>query len=199
MTGDLEFFGLPHLLQTLERATASGVLTLFYTNETVAGVIRMKKGKFENCKTERLQHKAAIYDLFEKPFPGKFAFVDHGPGEGPDADEPDTPLVGVLSLIMEGIRRYDEFQKTRAVVPDDAVLVAAATNAPHFEDEPDHELVESVWAGAASGKSPSQIESELTVDAYRTRRLLARWVEGRALSHSRDDNVTPISAPQQAT
>ncbi|HXV59744.1 MAG TPA: DUF4388 domain-containing protein, partial [Vicinamibacteria bacterium] len=100
MTGDLEFFGLPHILQTLERASATGVLTLFYTNETVAAVIRMQNGKYKNCETERLKNEEAVYELFEKPFPGKFAFVDQGRVDDPDVNDPDPTLVDVVSLIM---------------------------------------------------------------------------------------------------
>ena len=89
-----------------------------------------------------------------------------------------------MSLIMEGVRRYDEFQRASALVPDDAVLESAGSEASPVEDEANEALIESVWERAVAGASPSELDQEMPVDSYRIRRLLAQWVEAGALCHT---------------
>jgi hypothetical protein len=127
-----------------------------------------------------LRREAAVYQLLEKPSPGTFAFRNETDLQPTD----DEPGFDVMSLIMEGVRRYDEFQRAAALVPDDAVLQSAGTGPTPVEDEPNEALIESVWERAIAGAAASELDQELPVDSYRVRRLLAQWVEAGTLSHA---------------
>ena len=176
--GDLELFGLPNLLQSLAGVDANGVLTLFDRAENIVSTIHFLKGQLDRCQTGPLRREAAVYQLFEKPFPGSFAFRSGNDGE---PAQNDGSRLEVMGLIMEGVRRYDEFLRASTLVPDDAVLTSAGTAASPFKDEPNEALVESVWERVASGATPSQLDQEFPVDSYRVRRLLAHWVETGSL------------------
>ncbi len=181
LSGDLELFGLPNVLQSLNGVAANGTLTLFDSDESIMSTIRFVKGRVSHCQTGMLRREAAMYQLFEKPSPGSFAFRS-----GTDVQPPEDEGTGldVMSLIMEGVRRYDEFQRASALVPDDAVLESAGSEASPVEDEANEALIESVWERAIAGASPSELDEEMPVDSYRIRRLLAQWVEAGALSHT---------------
>lgn len=178
LSGDLELFGLPNLLQSLSGVDANGTLTLFDVDQNVMSTVRFSGGRVGECQTGMLRREAAIYQLFEKPSPGTFAFRSEG-----DADPTDeeNPGLDVMSIIMEGVRRYDEFQRAVALVPDNAVLESAQPHASPVEDEPNEALVESVWERASAGVTAGELDAEFPVDAYRVRRLLAQWVESGAL------------------
>ncbi len=47
--------------------------------------------------------------------------------------------------------------------------------------ETDHALVQQIWEKAGAGIPPRRLEAELPADAFRIRRVLARWVEDGAL------------------
>ena len=89
----------------------------------------------------------------------------------------------VLPLLLEAIRRHDEFQEDRALAPDGASLVPTGAAPSIPEDESDRDLVQTVWREAARGTAPESCESLVRRDAYRVRRLYAHWLESGALKH----------------
>jgi hypothetical protein len=181
LSGDLELFGLPNVLQSLTGVGANGTLTLFDREENVISTILFVQGRVRNCQTGMLRREAAVYQLFEKPALGTFAFRNETDLQ---SAEDEGPGFDVMGLIMEGVRRYDEFQRASALVPDDAVLQSVGNGPTPVEDEPNEALVESVWERAAAGVAASELDQEMPVDSYRVRRLLAAWVEAGTLSHA---------------
>jgi hypothetical protein len=86
----------------------------------------------------------------------------------------------VVSLLMEGVRRHAELQRAAAVVADRARL--KATGQPHTSpDDEDPDFTTLVWNQVLSGRTPRECEAATSVDPYRVRRLVARWVEEGAL------------------
>ena len=87
-----------------------------------------------------------------------------------------------MPLILEGLRRHDELRQATALVADEARLQGTGAARTPLEGETNEALVETVWKLAQAGTPPRQCESEVPVDAYRVRRLLAHWVEAGALA-----------------
>ena len=87
-----------------------------------------------------------------------------------------------FSPVPRGMRRYDEFQETSAIVPDDARLKNTDVRPEHHPDERDGIFVNALWKLASGGSTPLECEAALTAGAYRVRRQLAYWVEGGALT-----------------
>jgi hypothetical protein len=121
----------------------------------------------------------AVYQLFEKPFNGTFAFhskqdlAPHGPL---------APPQDVVSLMLEGARRYDELKRAAAIVPDHVTLKPTGTESSPLKDE-DEDFAHLVWSKAATGLAkPGDCEAGISTDSYRVRRLLAHWVEEGALA-----------------
>ena len=179
LSGDLELFGLPNLLQNLADNKASGALTLFTSDRTIASVLALEGGRLRSCQTGALRGKEAFYQLCEKPFPGTFALAAHRDAKPERSTE---PALEIVPLILEGLRRHDELRRASALVADDARLQGTGTVPTPVEGETNEALVETIWKTALMGTPPRQCESEVPVDAYRVRRLLAHWVEEGALS-----------------
>jgi hypothetical protein len=179
LSGDLELFGLPNLLQNLADNRATGSLTLFTTDRTIASVLALDGGRLRSCQTGVLRGKEAFYQLCEKPFPGTFALATH---RDPKPETSTDPALEVVPLILEGLRRHDELRRAAALVADDARLQGTGMVPTPVEGETNEALVETIWKAVLAGAPPRQCESEVPVDAYRVRRLLAHWVEAGALS-----------------
>jgi len=177
LTGDLELFGLPNLLQTLAGSQSSGELVLFDASQARQGAIAMVKGKITRCEAGHLRDAEAVYLFMEKPFPGTFAFRS-------TPDEPASAATAVLdamSLILEGARRHDEYQQAKAFAQDGVRFEPAGIPAIRPEDETDGEFASHVWDRAAAGTPANECELEMKTDPFRVRRLYAAWVEARAL------------------
>ena len=117
----------------------------------------------------------AFCQLFEKPTLGTFSFKRGKPESG------DGEPIEIMPAIFEALRRHDEYNAARAVVPDDASLVAGDVEPTPCEDEEDLAFIRSVWVKASSGTTPEKCEAAIASDAYRIRRLFAHWIETGAL------------------
>ena len=131
----------------------------------------------------RLQGAEAVYQILERPFAGTFVF--HGRREKVRQVQTEGPqLLDLTSVLFEGMRRYDELQRARAIVPDSAFLKPTGADPVPRPPEDDAALFEQVWKSIGAGASPEKCEAECLSDTYRVRSLLARWVEEDVLSVS---------------
>jgi hypothetical protein len=180
LLGDLELLGLPDLLQQLARSRLTGTLTLKDQQGETVGTVSLRSGFLMNCRTGLLEGRAAVYQLLVKPIPGTFVFMLRKclgaaelPGESSGQD--------LTPLIQEGMRRHDELQQARALVPDGCRFKPTGHEPRPRPDEEDPALFRRVWNRASSGASPDECEADSPADAYRIRLLLARWVEDASL------------------
>jgi uncharacterized protein DUF4388 len=176
LSGDLELFGLPGVLQTLSQPHLTGVLSLMNAAGKPEATVLFEAGKLRSAQFGNIRGEEAIYQLFERPFSGTFAFVSRDLGAA-SGEEPQE----VLQLILEGVRRHDEFKRAAALVPDGAPVKATGqpSTAPPDEDE---DFIHLVWGKAAAGTTAAACEASIATDSYRVRRLLAHWVEEGALA-----------------
>ncbi|MEO8499901.1 MAG: DUF4388 domain-containing protein [Vicinamibacteria bacterium] len=177
-SGDLTFFGLPMLLQTLAQGAMTGLLTLIDGGGEPASKLWLAQGRLHHATFGRLSREPALYELLIRPFPGTFAFVhrDDAPRDG--ALVPARELTG---LVFEGVRRHDEWKRAAALIKDDARLAPTGNPRPQIATDQPAELVEAVWAMATNGTSCADCEAGFPVDSYCVRTLLASWVETDAL------------------
>jgi hypothetical protein len=177
LTGDLELFGLPNLMQSLCASGASGELVLFDAYQARQGSLVLSGGKITRTEAGRLSGPEAVYAFMEKPFPGTFAFRQ----TTDDREAATVPGLDAMSLILEGARRHDEYQQARAFAADGVRYEPAGIPAVRPDDENDGEFASTVWDRAAAGTPADHCELEMKVDPFRVRRLYAFWVEARAL------------------
>jgi hypothetical protein len=177
LSGDLELFGLPGLLQSLESSQSSGELFLFDKRQVRQATIAFASGRVVRSAAGRLSGEDALYQILEKPFPGTFVFRAV---KGPADAAPAQPL-DLLNIILEGLRRHDEYQLARALAPEGVSMEPGSAAAYCPEEETDATLARSVWAHASAGAPPEVCEAQVPTDPFRVRRLLAYWVEQGAL------------------
>jgi hypothetical protein len=174
LTGDLGVFGLPNLLQNLSDSRLTGNLSLIDPDSQTFAEIRLISGMVENASTGRLSGQNAIYELFERPAPGRFVFVQQADDVDPEAST--DALMPVTPLLLEGMRRYDEFIRAAALIPDDGRYRATDRKPTNVPDGGDPQIARQVWERASVGAPPSACESALALDAFQIRRLYEHWV-----------------------
>ena len=177
LTGDLEFFALPSLMQSLAETQATGIVTLSTKQGQTSGKLLFLNGKFVDAQTGHLRGTDAIYQMLERPVPGMFAFVPQPTLSVKTKSEP----VDIMGLLFEGIRRHDELRQACILVPDDLALQASTVKPTPDPEETDPSIIREVWVKASGGTKISDWETQIATDAYRIRRLVMRWLEEGAL------------------
>ncbi|HJQ98501.1 MAG TPA: DUF4388 domain-containing protein, partial [Candidatus Polarisedimenticolaceae bacterium] len=175
LTGDLELFGLPGLLQSLQGSESSGELTLVDRQQQPMGSFSLVKGRIAKCVAGKLDGATAAYLILEKPVPGTFSFRTIPPSGKVEG------MLDPMQIILEGARRHDEYHRARAIAPDGLRLEPVGVPAVRPEDEDDAKFAERVWDRASKGLTPDACEHEIEIDPFRVRRLYAWWIEQGAL------------------
>ncbi|HEX6850233.1 MAG TPA: DUF4388 domain-containing protein [Candidatus Polarisedimenticolaceae bacterium] len=176
LSGDLELFALPTLLQSLADSQSSGEIVLFDRSSTKRASISLAKGRIVAAEVGKLRGEVAVYQVLERPFPGTFVVRTGG---RPAVDGGDG--LDVIGVMLEGLRRHDEYQQARTIVPDGMTFEAVGIKPTPPEEETDVELLKRVWQQAATGIAADVVENALDVDGYRIRRMYSHWLEAGAL------------------
>lgn len=177
LSGDLDVFGLPTLLQNLADMRVTGSLTLIDSEGTLAASLAIDTGRVTRASYGRLSGREVVYQLCELPFPGTFAFV-HRPNVN---GSPPGDAFDVALLVLEGIRRYDELRRAAALVPGHLRLASTGQRPSAVPGESDVDLITSIWESMDGRATVLECEEAESVDSYRVRRALAHWVEEGAL------------------
>jgi hypothetical protein len=179
LSGDLALFGLPNLMQNLADSRLEGVLTVLDDTGSAVASIALRDGLMIDASYGDLADEIAVYQLLERPVIGRFIFVTRQLDRLPDGSA--VGGIAVMSLLMEGMRRYDEFNRAAAVVSDDTTFAATGKQPTTLPDEDDAAFVNGIWVQASRGTSPLEIERTVQVDGYRVLRLFEHWLAEGAL------------------
>jgi len=188
LSGDLALFGLPNVLQNLSDAAVTGAIKILNSDGGEKAEIHLVDGNLISAQAGPLDKDTAVYQLLERPMKGRFIFVNEESPEGTQSSpESSMPM---MSLLLEGMRRYDEFNRALALIPDDARFKSTGKKPSDVKEDADPKLAKAVWGQAARGVPPSVCEGEIATDSFRIRRLYEHWVTEGAL--------VPTDAPAEA-
>jgi len=184
LSGDLEIFGLPGLLQNLQQSEAHGRLALKTPDGQERAGLTLSAGRLVECHCGELEAESAFYQIFEQPEPGTFEFVRT------EATRSGVESKEMLGLLMEAMRRFDEFQRLRALVPDHALVRPGSEKPSAPEGESDGELMRRLWTALRGTASVIECEVAARVDSFRVRTLLSHWADEGAIEMDR----APVAA-----
>ena len=184
LSGDLQLFGLPSVLQNLADARVTGALSILGARGENSATVTLEGGRVTNARFGPLTGIDAVHQLLERPFAGTFSFshrqaaADAAPPRGGEPQE-------TTKLILEGMRRHDELRRAILLVPDDAMLEATGEPPTAVPGETDIDFMTALWEKAAAGATPGECEEALRVDSFRVRHGLVHWLEEGALASTR--------------
>ncbi|MGH9464897.1 MAG: DUF4388 domain-containing protein, partial [Thermoanaerobaculia bacterium] len=176
LEGSLKVLSLTDLLSTMEASRTSGVLTLLDGEGAPLARLWLRDGAMTTCRFGQVEGPDAFWRLLEEPRAESFRLTR------PSRDDLliSSESHSIRTLLLEGMRRRDELEFARGLLPDGAVLRATGVP-PTPGQERDGAFVRDLWLQATAGASPAQCEKALGADAYRIRSLLVHWLREGAL------------------
>ncbi len=179
LSGDLDVFGFPTLVQTLQQSRSTGLLTLRGRSGEEMAAVHLEDGKLRACTAAGLRGVEAFYQILQRPSAGTFRFATRALSGPEDAALEKTREI--IPLLMEGMTRHDELRRATALVADGARLVPTGTRPTAHPEDNDGAILKACWERVLTGATASECETAAPVDAFRVRRLLAHWVSEGSL------------------
>lgn len=182
LQGNLAFFDLPTVLQTVLASRQNGVLSLYRQSGRSVGKIIMKDSSISSAEYAHLSGEHALYELLNSSEPLDFTFDQ--------IDVSDFPAHKDLSgrpphmLLIEGARRADELPKLLQSAGWPSSIYVQIKNVPDLSafGTERRDLLRTLWNLIEMGCNTESICRQVPYDRYAVLGLLdeilkANWIK----------------------
>ena len=171
LSGNLEYFDLSAIIQTLASSERTGTLTITDQLERIFAMLYFEAGKVLYAKLGHLRGEDAFHQLFQSPIQDAFTFKSGLPqGEFEDEEEIGTTTMG---LLMEAAHQQDELKMLKATYTDPNRAFRPQSKTLSWDDEETKGLAEEIWARLHGGETIAQMAREIPTCEYRIYKVLS--------------------------
>lgn len=180
LQGNLAFFDLPTVIQTVISSRQNGTLTLFGRNGKVIGELVIKNTGIAMATFDQLKGEYALYELLMISDPLDFTFDQH---EIKTSEvHPDLMRRPPHMLMIEGARRADELPKLMKEVGYPSSSYVAMKSVPDLSKFDERkELVRTLWTLIEMGGNAETICKQVNYDRYAVLGLIDELVKANML------------------
>ncbi len=133
LSGKLQFFDLPTVVQTLVTSRRTGVLTITDDDDQTCAEVLLRDGTVARARCGLLEGEEAFYELFHTQKGGEFFFRTEDTGA--DRISKVEITMTAMNLLMEAMRLVDELPAVRRRLPDPKKPYQARTEDLQWEEE----------------------------------------------------------------
>ena len=173
LQGNLRYFDLATVIQTLISSHQTGVLVVTHEKHKLAEIF-FYQGNIARARFRQLAGDDAVFQLFQSPIEGDFSFTGREVGEDEVQSEVSMPAI---SLLMESVRMQDELPMLRARLPDDGRVFRQRSAQLAWEEPETIELAAAVWSRLKKGASLAELQRDVPRSTYSIYRTVASLLE----------------------
>lgn len=166
LQGNLKFFDLATVIQTLIGSHQTGVLTVTQEpgRHKYAELVFLK-GNICRARVKHLTGDDAVFQLFQSPLEGEFSFTGRNiPEEEVQASDITMPAI---SLLMESVRLQDELPLLQARLDDpNRLFRQKAGGQLQWDDAETAEAAAAVWSRLKKGASLNDLQRDVPRCTY---------------------------------
>jgi CRP-like cAMP-binding protein len=171
LSGNLEYFDLPTIIQTLATTERTGTLTITDQFEQVFAMLYLEAGKILYARLGHLRGEDAFYQLFQSPVQDAFSFKGGlPPREFEEEEEIGTTTMG---LLMEAAHQQDELMALKAAYSDPSRVFQPQGDALSWDDKDTSALAQQIWDRVHRGETIAQMLGEVPMCEYRIYKVLS--------------------------
>ncbi len=179
LQGNLRYFDLATVIQTLIASRQTGTLSVTQegSKHKVAEIVFLK-GNVASAKLQHLSGDDALFQLFQSPLEGEFAFSGRHVDEGEVQSDITMPAI---SLLMESVRLQDELSLLQTRIPDPQTIFHQKATQLSWDEADTVDLVAAVWSRLKKGASVLDLQREIPRCTYAIYRTLAMLLDSRQI------------------
>jgi hypothetical protein len=165
LQGNLKFFDLATVIQTLIGSHQTGILTVTQEQgKQKFAEILFLKGNICRAKVKNLTGDDAVFQLFQSPLEGEFSFTGRNiPEEEVQTSDITMPAI---SLLMESVRLQDELPVLQSRLPDPTRVFKHKAAQLQWDDPETVELGATMWARLKKGASLQELQRDVPRCTY---------------------------------
>ena len=179
LQGNLQFFDLATVVQTLISSGQSGVMTLTLAREPIAK-LTFHSGNIFRASYANRSGDEAVHHLFQVPPQADFRFSskeEEGAGAGPDPGI----TVPAMALMMDSVRLQDELSVLREQIPseDTSLERSESTDLTPSGDDEATKAAQALWTRLETPTTVGQLMDESTSCHYHAALALIGLLESK--------------------
>jgi hypothetical protein len=175
LSGNLQYFDLPTIVQTLATSERTGTLTITDQMERIFARIYFEGGKVLYARVGHLRGEEAFYQLFQSATQDAFTFKGGLPPEA--FDEEEEIGTTTMGLLMEAARQQDELKVLVDTYSDPKRIFRPQSEALQWDDDETEALAQEIWHRLRQGQTIDQMVNEIPVCQYRIYKVLSVMAE----------------------
>ncbi len=174
LQGNLRYFDLATVLQTLGDTQASGTLVIRSDLGRVYAELDFLDGRLQKASLGHLTAEEAVYQLFQPAPEGTFLFQG-----GVHLDDDAGPVIdqSVVAMLMEAMRLQDEWQVLRERFDDRDRIFLPVVDELVWEDDSTIVAAYDLWSRLHRAAPLEQLHGELTYCSATILTILHRLIE----------------------
>jgi CRP-like cAMP-binding protein len=176
LSGRLRFFDLPTVLQTLVQSKQTGVLTITDDEGETYAEVLLLDGSVARAHCGMAEGEEAFYQLFHKDDQGEFFFRSI---LEPDADSISEVVISrsAMNLLLEAMRRIDEFPFVRNRLEDPERPFRARTETLQWEEEATQAIAQEVLDKLRAPRLVADLIDDVPCSTFTLYRIAAELFE----------------------
>lgn len=175
LQGDLKYFDLATVIQTLISSSQSGVMTLSSETELVAQLF-FQGGNIYRANYSHRRGDEAVHDLFQVPPDGEFLFESKGAEDVADGPDPGI-TVPAMALMMDAVRLQDELKMLLEDLPSSNTVLERNSDAIDWNEEEGKTEAHQLWGSLHAPLTVGEIFERAHSCRYHTARILAKLLQ----------------------
>jgi hypothetical protein len=165
LQGNLKFFDLATVIQTLIGSHQTGVLTVLQEQgKQKFAEIMFMKGNICRARVKNLSGDDAVFQLFQSPLEGEFSFTGRNVAE--EEMQTSDITMPAISLLMESVRLQDELPVLQTRLSDPNRIFKQKAAQFQWDDAETVELGVSVWSRLKKGASLNDLHRDVPRCSY---------------------------------
>lgn len=166
LQGNLTFFDLPTVVQTVLNSRKCGKLSLLSRSGKVVGEVSVNAGAVTAARFQHLHGEPAFYELMCSPIPAEFAFIDREPSSL--YDDSELSKRAAPAHLLELARRLDELPKLEGRTGWPRAIYFPCGKALAGQDfaSVNNECASHIFSAIGEGKSAKDLYEKLNYDRY---------------------------------
>jgi hypothetical protein len=170
LSGKLEYFDLPTIIQTLANSSLTGTLTITDKAGRDFATLYFQGGRMLYASAGPLKGKDAFYQLLQSEAQDAFSFKGGPPPE--KSDEESKITMAPMALLLESARQQDELKVLKQRYSNPSRVFRPNAKTLTWDDEQSLPLAEEIWVHLKLGQSISQLLAEIPTCEYRIYKAL---------------------------